>query len=55
MYCEEKKINGGTEGGRQGQDDTENIEVFIIWNVGELQNSQGLSKSFALPTSLAAT
>lgn len=31
MYCGKKKINGGTEGGSQGQDDTENIEVFIIW------------------------
>lgn len=32
LQCIVKKgINGGTEGGRQGQDDTENIEVFIIW------------------------
>lgn len=31
LRCIVKKINGGTEGGRQGQDDTENIEVFIIW------------------------
>lgn len=50
MYCE--KLYGGAEGGRQGQDDTESLHHL---DVGELQNSQGVSKSFALPTFLAAT
>lgn len=43
----ETNINGDTEGGgRQGQDDTENVEVFIASTIRTKENSQGVSRKF---------